>query len=214
MAYQPYGGAAGFPGMEPPEAQSIKSLLHVVRILAIIIGVLLLIGGLAYVAFVVWAYTTCATFVGGVCASSFGYVLFFPVLFVVWGVVDFVVYLQMGEIESLVNQRKYEAAKSKTLIWMILGFILGGIILGVILLVAYIKFDPLITWQRSASGGGQWPTPGPSATPIPPAGAAGVPPPPPPTPMGQTPFCSTCGKPTTFVPQYGRYYCSNCQRYA
>ena len=29
----------------------------------------------------------------------------------------------------------------------------------------------------------------------------------------QAPVCPTCGKPGTFVPQYNRYYCYNCQKY-
>jgi len=37
-----------------------------------------------------------------------------------------------------------------------------------------------------------------------------APPPPPPPP----PTCSTCGGPLSFIPQYGRYYCYNCRKYA
>ncbi len=29
-----------------------------------------------------------------------------------------------------------------------------------------------------------------------------------------TPLCKTCGKPTTFVPQYNRCYCFTCNQYA
>jgi hypothetical protein len=34
-----------------------------------------------------------------------------------------------------------------------------------------------------------------------------------PTPSG-APLCQMCGKPTTFVPQYNRYYCYSCKQYA
>jgi len=39
----------------------------------------------------------------------------------------------------LIDERKYGEAKSKTLTWMIVGFILGGLIPGILLLIAYIK---------------------------------------------------------------------------
>jgi hypothetical protein len=34
-----------------------------------------------------------------------------------------------------------------------------------------------------------------------------------PSPESQPPFCPKCGKPTTFVPQYNRYYCYPCEKY-
>lgn len=39
---------------------------------------------------------------------------------------------------------EYKRAKDKTLVWMIIGFILGGIIIGIIMLVAYLKYDELL----------------------------------------------------------------------
>jgi len=46
-----------------------------------------------------------------------------------------------------------------------------------------------------------------------------VPAPPPPPPVAQVvasvaPFCTRCGTPTTFIAQYGRFYCYPCARYA
>jgi len=41
---------------------------------------------------------------------------------------------------------------------------------------------------------------------------APVPPPPPPPPLVLQ-RCGTCGQPTTFIAQYGRYYCLACQQY-
>jgi hypothetical protein len=188
---------------EPPEVQSIKSMLHIVRILAIIFGILLALGGIAYAALVAAACST----VGGICAGGLGFLLIFPILLIIWGIVDFVIYMQMKEIEAMVNNRQYEAAKSKTLIWMILGFILGGILLGILLLIAYLKFDPVITWSRSQQQGGM-PPPGyaPQYAAPPPMAA---PPPPAPAPVAApaAPMCAKCGKPTTYIAQYGRYYC-------
>jgi len=192
---------------EPAEVQSIKSMLHIIRILAVIFGVLLFLAGIAYAAFIAWAYSNCnAVGIGGYCNGALGFALIFPIFVIIWGVIDFIIYMQMKEIETMVNQRQYEAAKSKTLIWTILGFILGGILLGILLLIAYLKFDPLINWQRGQQQGGmappvyapQYAAPAPMA----------APPPGPTAPPGQAaPFCAKCGKPTTFIAQYGRYYC-------
>ena len=43
---------------------------------------------------------------------------------------------------------------------------------------------------------------------------AAVPPPPPTANVTAVPYCTGCGRPTTFIPQYGRYYCYGCYRYA
>jgi len=210
MGYQPYGAPAA---MEPPEAQSIKSMLHIVRILAVIFGILLFFAGIAYAAFIAWAYSNCsAVGLGGYCGGTLGFALVFPILIIIWGVVDFVIYMQMKEIEALVNQRKYEQAKGKTLIWMILGFIIGGILLGILLLIAYLKYDPLINWQRGQ--GGMAPAYG--APPPPGAPPPMMAPPPPqaaPAAAPAVPNCPICGRPTTYIAQYGRYYCYTDARY-
>jgi hypothetical protein len=212
--------------MEPPEVQSIKSMLHIARILAIIFGIILLLAGLAYIAITISIYDACAAIAGNYCGGALAVVLIFPILILIWGVIDFIIYTQMKEIEALVNQHKFEQAKSKTLIWMILGFILGGLLIGIILLIAYLKFDPVISWQRNQGGA-------PPAYGAPP-GAPGAPPPmaPPPAmpppqaapPMAApaaaaapaasaVPNCTNCGRPTTYIAQYGRYYCYSCSRY-
>jgi hypothetical protein len=188
--------------MEPPEAQSIKSMLHIARILAIIFAILFLLGGLVSAA---------VLFVVGL-----GVFAVFPILFIIWAVVLIVIYIQLKEIEAMVNQRRYEEAKSKTLIWMILGFILAGIIIGILLLIAYLKFDPLISWQRSA--GGAPPTygaPAPAPGMVAPAPAPMAPPPPPAAAPAAAPVpnCASCGRPTTYIAQYGRYYCYPCAKY-
>jgi hypothetical protein len=218
MGYQAY--AAAPPAMEPPEAQSVRSMLHIVRILAIIFGILLALGGIAYAAVVAYAFSNCsAAGLSGYCNGAIGFALIFPIFIIIWGVVDFVIYMQMKEIEGLVNQRKYEQAKSKTLIWMVLGFIIGGILLGVLLLIAYLKFDPLITWQRSQGGAAPVyaappPAPGMAAPPAAaPAPMAPAPPMAAPAAAPAAPICPVCGQPTTYIAQYGRYYCYTDARY-
>jgi hypothetical protein len=195
--------------MEPPEVQSIKSMLHIVRILAIIFGILLFLAGIAYAALAYAAYTSCTSVVGNLCAGSLGVVLVFPILIVIWGVVDFVIYIQMKEIEGLVNRNQFEQAKSKTLIWMILGFIIGGIIVGILLLIAYLKFDPVITWQRNQMAGAPgYGTPAYGAPPMmgappaAPAPGAAMPPP----AAGGAKYCNSCGTPNAV----GAQFCAKC----
>lgn len=193
---------------EPPEAQSIKSMFHIVRILAIIFGVLLFLAGLAYVGLIVAAYNACqVTFGGcyGVYGGALGYLLIWPIIIVIFGLIDIVIYVKMKSLEALVNNRQYEQAKSQTLIWMILGFILGGIIIGILLLVAYLKFDPLINAARAQGGQGQWAQPGQPGQPSwgqPAPATWGQPTAPP--PAGKT--CAACGAPNAV----GAQFCAKC----
>jgi hypothetical protein len=197
--------------MEPPEAQSVKSMMHIARILAIIFGVILILIGLADAALVAYYASICATFVGyDAYCGPIGFLLVGPIIALIFGVFDFIIYMKLKSIEVLVNNRQYEQAKAQTLIWMILGFVLGGVIIGIILLVAYLKFDPLINWQRSGGQPGMAPPAyAPPAAPM----AAPPSPPPPAAQPAAAPFCPKCGQPTTYVAQYGRYYCYTDKQY-
>jgi hypothetical protein len=228
---------------EPPEVQSIKSMLHIVRILAIIFGIILALVGIGYALLIILAFSACgAAGVGVYCGGALAFFLVFPILILIWGVVDIIIFLQMKEIEGMVDQHRYEPAKAKTLVWTILGFILGGIIIGVLLLIAYLKFDPVISWSR---GQGQYaqqpqmapqygqpapvyqqpvyqqpapPQAQPAYQPAPVAAAPAPAPaytPPPAAPAAQpaAPTCPTCQKPATFIAQYNRYYCFSCAKY-
>ncbi len=198
---------------ELPEAESIKSLLYAVRLLAVIFGVLLFLFGIVYLAIVLVFARSCGMMAFGTyCGAPVGAALVGPVLLLIFGVVDVVIYLKMKEIEGKVNARQYEAAKEQTLVWMILGFILGGVIVGILLVIAYVKFDPLIrTAQLPPVGGAGFPSGAYSVPPpLPPSPPTGGAPPPPTT----APFCTKCGRPTTYIPQYGRFYCYDDQLYA
>jgi zinc-ribbon domain len=197
---------------EPPEAQSIKSMYHIVRILAIIFGILLFLGGLAYVAVLVAAYNACNT-VGNICvgayASGLGFVLIPAIFLVIFGVIDIIIYLRMKSLEAMVNARQYEQAKSATLVWTILGFILGGIIIGILLLIAYLKFDPLINQARAQGAQGQWGQPGQMGAP-PQQAQWGAPAPQtwgqPTAPPVAGKTCASCGTPNAA----GAQFCAKC----
>jgi hypothetical protein len=111
-------------GSVPPEAETIRSLLNISGILALIFGILGIIGGIV----------TSATI----------FLIFLGILLIVCGVVDFIIYANIKSIIDLIDQRRYREAKDRTLTWMIIGFIFGGIIIGILLLIAYLKYDELI----------------------------------------------------------------------
>ncbi len=121
--------------MPPPEAESIKSLINIAGILALVFGIIWIIIGAI----------TIASIIG--------------VVFIVFGVVDILIYLQLKSITELIDRGRYREAKDKTLTWMIIGFILGGIIIGILLLVAYLKYDELL---RKAAVAAPPPPPPPS----------------------------------------------------
>ena len=103
---------------EPPEAQSIKSMLHIARLLAIIFGILILIGGIIYAAWVAYLSSVCSTFIGydAYCGGAVLGALIPAIWLAISGVFLLIVYMQMKSIEEKVNARQYEAAKSQTLI--------------------------------------------------------------------------------------------------
>lgn len=111
--------------MASSEVESLKSLLNVASILALVFGII----------FIIWGALTLIVLVG-----------VFPLII---GIVDIIIYLRIKEIIGLVDQGRYKEAKDKTMIWMIIGFILGGLIIGIILLIAYLKYDAIIK-QRAA----------------------------------------------------------------
>jgi hypothetical protein len=104
----------------PPEAETIKDLNNVGSTICLIFGILFLVIGII----------TLIVLVG--------------VIFIIFAIINFVIRTNLKEINRLIDQGEYRRAKEKELIWMILGFILGGIIIGIILLIAYIKYDDLI----------------------------------------------------------------------
>lgn len=104
----------------PPAAGTIMSLNDVAGVLCLIIGIFFLITG----------FFTLIVFVGFV--------------FLAFALVNFLIRSKLKEINELIKQRKFVKAKNEQLTWMILGFLLGGIITGIILLIGYIKYDDFL----------------------------------------------------------------------
>jgi len=168
-------------------------MLHIVRILAVIFGVLALLIGIIAAAVLSAANSACVNSGGVGCPNFGGFAALILVLFFIGALINFVIFVAAGSIRDTIDSGAYEQAKSSLVVWTIIGFLLGGIIIGIFLLVAYLKIEPVVDAQRN---------PPPTVLYVAMPGTA----PPPPPPPG-TPFCSRCGAPTTFVPQYGRYYC-------
>ena len=117
---------------EPPEKQSVRSMLNIAGIIALIFGIILIIAGIATILFIV------------------GIV---PLIF---GIIDLVIWSRTKRIRDEVEKLQLTQAKHETLVWMIIGFILGGILIGIFMLIAYVKFDDLIkAYQTRATTGQQ-----------------------------------------------------------
>ena len=68
----------------------------------------------------------------------------------------YVFYSNCNKINDMIDRGQYQQAKSKTLIWMIIGIIFLNMIPGILLLVAYVKFDDLL---KASAGPGYMPPP-------------------------------------------------------
>ncbi|MCL4333569.1 MAG: hypothetical protein M1290_02970 [Candidatus Thermoplasmatota archaeon] len=110
------------PFFDPPEKNTIRDMLTISWILSLIFGIILLLTGLISL---------------GITA--------------IVGVVDIVVFYECREIIKLTDQRQLSAAKEKTLIWMIVGLIFGFIIVGIFMIIAYVKFDDLMRAYQNPS---------------------------------------------------------------
>ena len=209
--YAPMGMA---PGMEPPELASLKSMLHVTKIVALIWMILSLIGALA-----LFAVFALASAVVGVVYSGVGWGVFLFLGFIF----TILIYVMVGQINDMVNAGQLVAAKEKTLLWMIIGIIFSLIPMGILLIICYVKFAGAISAvQRMQAGGGwgqppmqqapAWQAP-PTAAPMAPVATPAAPMPPmaAAAPAGAT--CPRCGRPATWIAQYNRWYCYNDQQY-
>jgi hypothetical protein len=84
------------------------------------------------------------------------------------------------------------------------------VITGIGILVAFAGWGMHAVWPKYKARPRPAPAPAPSSSPAGPA----MPPPPPPAAAPAVPNCPKCGQPTTFIAQYGRYYCYTDNVYA
>lgn len=103
----------------PRAADTIISLNDIAGVFCIIFGIFFLLIGLV----------TLIVFIG--------------IFFIAFAVINFLIKSKLTEINRLIKQKRYGEARNEHLSWMILGFILGGIIIGIILLIGYLKYEEL-----------------------------------------------------------------------
>ncbi len=124
---------------ESSKVRTVLDLLHISKILALIIGILLLIAAAWY---------------------GFTFSILAAIYSVAAAVINLLLYMRMDEFTALVNNRRYPELRDRILIWAILGIIFG-VIVGILLIIVYVELDEL---QRST----MYQQPPPTAPPPPP----------------------------------------------
>ena len=76
--------------------------------------------------------------------TSYINILIVGVIGIVFGIIDIWLYIRCRKIQKLIERGEIRKAKHATLIPMILGFIFSWIVVGILLLIAYIKYDEVI----------------------------------------------------------------------
>jgi hypothetical protein len=104
----------------PPEAESIRSLTKVAGLITLIYGIIEIILGIVLLLFLI------------------------GIVPLISGIVDILIYTNCNDIIRTIERGDYVKAKEKTLTWMIIGFIIGGLLPGILLLLAYMKYDELL----------------------------------------------------------------------
>ena len=125
-----------------PALDTIKTMLKVTRILSLVLAIVLVLWGFisGIIALLAAIYTPAVLTI-----------LIGPIVYFIFGVIDYVIYTEIREINALVDSKKYAEAKEKTLVWAVIGLILGGVLPGIFLLIAYIKYDEVIRTTASSS---------------------------------------------------------------
>lgn len=98
-----------------PDVDTLKNLVHIAGVIALIFAILGIIGAI---------FTLGITLVAAI--------------------INLLIWHFSKKINNMIDQKKYSEAKNKTLLWAILGIVLGGVIPGILLLLAYLKFEEIM----------------------------------------------------------------------
>ncbi len=193
-------GTPGMPGARPvpPSAGTAKTLILIALIFQIIGSVII-----ALIALVV-----------GSALASIGFGGLGAIFIVIALVILLVAILAYFYSYKPVAEGHYDAARTPTLVLGIVGLFAGGVIVGILYLVAWDKLGdairemqpPMMTQMAYVPIAVPMGTPG-IVYGAPPGTAPTAP------PAAPAPPCPRCHRPGTWVPQYGRYYCYNDQLY-
>ncbi len=124
-----------YPGQTPPDAQSIKDMVKLGGLIALIFGIINLL----------WGIPAMLILIG--------------IVGIIFGIIDLLTWRACKDINKMIDKGQYEAAKSKTLVWMIVSILFGGFLPGIFLLIAYLKYDNLSGIQSKQ--GAEYPPPPP-----------------------------------------------------
>mgnify|MGYP001770718614 CR=1 FL=1 len=126
---QPYGS-------KPSSADTAKTLNTIGWIIAIIVAIIWLVVGVAAA-----GAAAAVPIVAAAGAAAAG-------ILIIFAIVDIVLVIQVRKVNGMIDQGRYEDAKRAELPWVIVGFIFGGIIIGILLLIAYMKLGDAVDWAR------------------------------------------------------------------
>lgn len=209
-----YPNATGY-RPQPPSQGTAETLVLIAWVLqlifsivSIVFGALFLLGGALFIFFAAAGATL--LLIGGLLIAV-------PVV---------MLFVGYEYSYSRIKQGDFAGAQGPTLLLGILGLFLGGIIVGILYLIGYVKVGDALNESRAPTAwsgygtapygyGAPMPGYGPPTvvypgTPGGPPLSGGVAYAAPPA-VAQT--CPRCGRPATFIPQYGRSYCYNCAQY-
>ncbi len=78
------------------------------------------------------------------------YIFIFTGLFpLIIGIIDIISAVKVLKINEFVKNKQYVLAKNITLQYMVLGFIFGIILPGIILLISHSKYNDIISYQQT-----------------------------------------------------------------
>lgn len=205
-----YGGGAYRP--KPPSQGTAETLILVGFIFQIIFSVVSLVLGALLLS--VGSFFLFAGIGGGILISLAALLTVLPIL---------LLYVAYRYSYRRVRDGDLAGARGPTLALGVVGLFFGGIIVGILYIIAYVEIGNAENELRSMTmGPGAYGNPygspygyrPPAYGYAPPgAGTGGVvyAPPPVAAPAGSN--CPRCGRQATFIPQYGRSYCYSCAQY-
>ncbi|MGI0071598.1 MAG: hypothetical protein ACRECT_05985 [Thermoplasmata archaeon] len=179
-------------------------------LLTLIGALLIILGGIVEIAFF------------GLVGGLFVLLIGFGIVTLVFGLLLLIFALRLKR-----NPAQTQSTAILIIIFSVISFLGDAVYIGSIL--ALLGGILALLWKPSGAVSAWAPAPGygtPSAYAAPPPTAyspaapppvapapAVAPSPPPPPALPRAPFCPTCGKPGTYIPQYGRFYCYDDQQY-
>jgi hypothetical protein len=192
-------GASGSQSISP------HSILRVARILALVLGVLALAISIADLILAVLAGIAGFFFaVPGYIGGTIYFLLSLFVCALIW--------VRIPRFESMIDRAPPAQARESLLLWGILGILFGFVVLGILLLWVFFKVDA--AGRGAAFPAAPSPTSPTAPVAVPPGAVNAAGPSLAFAGAGEAQVrCPRCGNLGSFVAQYGRYYCYNCQRY-